>query len=30
LHSYDVPECLMLAVEDGDPTYLGWIGESVL
>jgi len=29
LHSYDVPECLMLAVEDGDDAYLAWIGESV-
>jgi len=29
LHSYDVPECLMLTVEDGDATYLEWIGESV-
>ena len=29
LHSYDVPECLMLTVEDGDAAYLEWIGESV-
>jgi periplasmic divalent cation tolerance protein len=29
LHSYEVPECLMLAVEDGDTAYLEWIGESV-
>jgi len=29
LHSYDVPECVMLAVEDGDAAYLQWIGESV-
>lgn len=30
LHSYEMPECLMLAVEDGDLGYLEWIGESVL
>jgi periplasmic divalent cation tolerance protein len=29
LHSYEVPECLMLAVEDGDTAYLEWIGESI-
>jgi periplasmic divalent cation tolerance protein len=29
LNSYDVPECLMLTVEDGDATYLDWIGDSV-
>ena len=29
LHSYEVPECLQLAVEDGDTAYLQWIGESV-
>jgi periplasmic divalent cation tolerance protein len=29
LHSYEVPECLMLAVEDGAAAYLEWIGESV-
>jgi periplasmic divalent cation tolerance protein len=29
LHSYEVPECLMLTVEDGDAAYLQWIGESV-
>ncbi len=29
LHSYDVPELLALAVEDGSAAYLEWIGESV-
>jgi len=29
LHSYDVPECVCLAVEDGSPEYLAWLGESV-
>jgi periplasmic divalent cation tolerance protein len=30
LHSYEVPECLMLAVEDGDAAYLKWLGDAVL
>ena len=29
LHSYDLPECVMLKVEAGSPEYLKWIGESV-
>jgi periplasmic divalent cation tolerance protein len=29
LHSYDLPECLMLDVSDGSPAYLNWIGENV-
>jgi len=29
LHSYDVPECLEIAIEDGSAEYLEWIGESV-
>ena len=29
LHSYDVPECLCLPVEDGSVEYLSWIGQSV-
>lgn len=29
LHSYDVPECIALAVEEGDETYLKWIDECV-
>jgi periplasmic divalent cation tolerance protein len=29
LHSYQVPECLCFAVEDGIPEYLAWIAESV-
>jgi periplasmic divalent cation tolerance protein len=29
LHSYDVPECICLSIEDGSPTYLEWIAESV-
>lgn len=29
LHSYDLPECIMLRVEGGSAEYLSWIGENV-
>jgi periplasmic divalent cation tolerance protein len=29
LHSYEVPECISLSVEDGSAEYLQWISESV-
>jgi len=29
MHSYELPECLCLAVEDGSAEYLRWIEESV-
>jgi periplasmic divalent cation tolerance protein len=29
LHSYELPECICLTVEDGSPEYLQWIAESV-
>jgi periplasmic divalent cation tolerance protein len=29
LHSYELPECICLTIEDGSPTYLQWIAESV-
>lgn len=29
LHSYEVPECIELTIDDGLPAYLEWIGESV-
>lgn len=29
LHSYDLPECIAIAIEDGSPAYLKWIEESV-
>jgi len=29
LHSYEVPECICLNVEDGSEEYLRWIGDSV-
>jgi len=28
-HSYEVPECLALAIEEGSDKYLGWIAQSV-
>jgi periplasmic divalent cation tolerance protein len=30
LHSYDVPECIAIAIEDGSAGYLEWIASSVL
>jgi len=29
LHSYELPECICLTIEDGLPNYLQWIAESV-
>jgi len=29
LHSYEMPECIAIAIEDGSSDYLEWIGESV-
>jgi periplasmic divalent cation tolerance protein len=29
LHSYELPECIEIAVEGGSAAYLEWIGESV-
>ena len=29
LHSYDVPECIVITIEDGSAAYLDWIGSSV-
>jgi len=29
LHSYELPECVMLSVEAGSEDYLNWIEESV-
>ena len=28
LHSYDLPECICLTIEDGSANYLQWIAES--
>ncbi len=30
LHSYDLPECISLKIEDGSPNYLQWIADSVV
>jgi periplasmic divalent cation tolerance protein len=30
LHSYEVPECIVLSIEDGSESYLQWIAESVV
>lgn len=29
LHSYDLPECIAIEIEDGSAAYLQWIGDSV-
>jgi periplasmic divalent cation tolerance protein len=29
LHSYELPECIEIGIEDGSAAYLQWIGESV-
>jgi periplasmic divalent cation tolerance protein len=29
LHSYEIPECIEIAVEDGSEPYLAWIADSV-
>jgi len=29
LHSYELPEVVMLDIADGDPTYLAWIDASL-
>jgi periplasmic divalent cation tolerance protein len=29
LHSYELPECIEIPIEDGSAAYLEWIGESV-
>ena len=28
LHSYELPECIMLEISDGAGPYLGWIAEN--
>jgi periplasmic divalent cation tolerance protein len=30
LHSYDMPECISIKIEDGSAEYLRWISESVV
>jgi periplasmic divalent cation tolerance protein len=29
LHSYDLPECIAISIEDGSSAYLQWIEQSV-
>ncbi len=29
MHSYELPECLCLAVEDGSAEYLKWVEEAI-
>ena len=29
LHSYALPECITISIEDGSAAYLGWIDQSV-
>jgi periplasmic divalent cation tolerance protein len=29
LHSYEVPEVLMLAIDDGSPKYLDWLDQEL-
>ncbi|MGA8541238.1 MAG: divalent-cation tolerance protein CutA [Terriglobales bacterium] len=29
LHSYELPECIEIGIEDGSAPYLEWIGECV-
>jgi periplasmic divalent cation tolerance protein len=29
LHSYDLPECVCIAIEDGSAEYLKWLGDAV-
>ena len=29
LHSYEVPECIMLPIEEGSASYLQWLGDAV-
>ncbi|MGA2345367.1 MAG: divalent-cation tolerance protein CutA [Candidatus Sulfotelmatobacter sp.] len=29
LHSYELPECVVLTIEDGSPDYLQWLADSV-
>jgi periplasmic divalent cation tolerance protein len=28
-HSYELPECIAISIEEGSPQYLQWLGESV-
>ena len=30
LHSYELPECVMLKIEQGSAEYLEWLGEALM
>jgi periplasmic divalent cation tolerance protein len=30
LHSYDLPECIAISIEDGSRDYLKWLDDSVM
>ena len=29
LHSYDLPECIAITIEDGSPEYLDWLANTL-
>jgi periplasmic divalent cation tolerance protein len=29
LHSYELPECICLVIDDGSADYLKWLGDSL-
>jgi periplasmic divalent cation tolerance protein len=29
LHSYDLPECIAISIDDGSPEYLDWLAHSL-
>jgi periplasmic divalent cation tolerance protein len=29
LHSYDLPECIAVSIDDGSPEYLAWLDDSL-
>src|SRR5579864_6938891 len=29
MHSYELPECMSISIEDGSPDYLRWLADSV-
>jgi periplasmic divalent cation tolerance protein len=29
LHSYDLPECIVVSIEDGSAKYLAWLADSL-
>ena len=29
MHSYELPECVALSIEDGSPEYLQWLADSL-